>query len=224
MSLLYHMRHSHNYPCPKSKSDVLRIATVYGVPFRAEDVPFPIIMDPIPDLTTFDGFFCTSEGCDYACQKKRVMQQHIKLHENRGEFATSFPCIVQMPFLCNGRYRRVNQHSPTTTSIGVVHIEEELAILNQTFQVAVENDNVLRMTADPADTPPWLSRLHWPTLVHRMNTKVLSDLVSLPRDDETFLVGVRESIRDYFNRIGAIVQSDRYTTTLKHIHTSKTNM
>lgn len=216
-----HMYQVHKFSCPRSKTEILEIAQHYGVMLHSEDTIFPDAMDPIPDLETYDGFCCTAVGCYFAVQKHRSMLQHLRSHHNKGEVAESISCIVQKPFSSVRSYRRVSYHSPSTVSTETTHVEQDIVILTSAFQKAVLEDNVLRTTTDPADTPRWLERLYWPTLVHGISPKVLVSLVGLPRDEENCLFGVRQALSEYFERIGKIVQSDRFTTTLEHLCTSK---
>lgn len=218
-----HMRQMHKFLVPRSKVEILEIAKGYGVTPRAEDVLFPHTMDPIPDLATADGFYCSASGCHYAAQKHRTMIQHLRPHHQKGETALSVSCVVQIPFSSVGSYRHVERHSPSTFCTETTHVEEDIVILTCSFEQAVLDDNVIRMTRDPNDTPPWLERLYWPTLVHHVNPKVLVRLVSLPGNEEACLTGVRQALFDYFEWIGAIIRSDRFTTTLKHLHTAKEN-
>ncbi len=216
-----HMRQKHKYLVPRSKVEILVISDGYGVLPCAGDVVFPDVMAPIPDLETTVGFYCSGNGCHYAAQKHRTMLQHLRIHHSRGETAVSDTCIVQIPFSSVGSYRRVTSHSLATYCMETLHVEEDITILESSFAQAVLDDNVLRMTRDPGDTPPWLERMYWTTLVHHVNPKVLVGLVSLPSSEETCLNGVRLSLYKYFEWIGAIIHSDRFTTTLKHLHTPK---
>ncbi len=218
-ALISHMRQKHQYPCPFSKEEVFKIAEDYRLPLRIEDVNLPDVMDPIPDLASFNGYYCLSPGCPYAVVWIKNMISHVKSHPGKGKGDPYAPCVVQRPFTSINTYRRVFSHAATTNSTGTVHVEEDLTILSGVFQKAVSDDAVLRVSDDPGDTPPWLNRLYWPNLVHSLNPKQLADLVSLPKDGEKRLEGVRKALNGYFRLMEPIVRSDRFTTSLKHLHT-----
>lgn len=223
-TLLGHMKKVHQFSCSESKGQIFAIADFYGVLHEANQVVFPDNMCPIPDLEVFSGFHCNSSGCSYTVRTHKRMTTHVKIHQANAQIVPFDTCLVQIPFRSKGSYCRVSSAALTTFSRDPYSIECDMRLLTEDFEAAVLEDNVFRVTSDPADTPPWLQRLYWPTLVHRLNPRVLSALVDLPRKNEPDLAGIRDALRAYFEAARVILQSGRYTTTRCVLHTKHDNV
>lgn len=223
-TLIGHMKNVHQFSCSESKQQIFAIADYYGVLHEAKQVVFPDRMCPIPDLEVLVGYCCISSGCSYTVRTYKRMTYHVRKHHAAGRAATYEQCMVQIPFRSQGSLRRVDSAALATFSNDPSSVECDMRLLTEDFEAAVLEDNVFRVTSDPADTPPWLQRLYWPTLVHRLNPRVLSALVDLPRKNEPDLAGIRDALRAYFEAARVILQSGRYTTTRCVLHTKHDNV
>lgn len=177
----------------------------------------------VPGITVCrNGWKCPAEGCFEGRKSRRTMINHINASHGHIIGLCPQPSPVQALFDSNLTYYPVIL--PVAQSANVKSLnswDTAKAAMFESFQQVTAQVTSADLQ-DRAHLSPFLSKYKWHLVLGDTEPAEIERWVCLPRIDEPYLGGLKESVRSYYENIAEEIDNiEGWTTVLRWIKTPK---